>query len=172
MLVETMDYSSLEEAYGSAFQQRVPVTHESRSKEVKPAAAFGGLDRRATESVAKNQATVNEVLGSLPLDQSATTENFTASPPKHEFKAPNLLNVREKFTASPGTNSVYTGDRDTADKLARILRLVEQNRTGYEQPAIQDMLLYVATGIFFLFTFDTFVMLGKNMGLNMRARSA
>ena len=168
-----MDYSSLEEAYGSAFQQRVPVTHESRRKEVKPTAAFGGLPQRAEDTVARNQATVNEVLGSLPLDQSATTENFTASPPKHEFRRPDFLNVREKFTASPGvTPPAFTGDRETSEKLARILRLVEQNRTGYEQPAIQDMLLYVATGIFFLFTFDTFVMLGKNMGLNMRARSA
>lgn len=167
-----MDYSSLEEAYGSAFQQRVPVTHESRRKEVKPVSAFGGLAQRATESVERNQATVNEVLNSLPLDQSATTENFTPSPPKHEFRRPHLLNVREKFTASPGVQPVFTGDRETSEKLARILRLVEQNRTGYEQPAMQDMLLYVATGIFFLFTFDTFVMLGKNMGLNMRARSA
>ena len=167
-----MDYSSLEEAYGSAFQQRVPITHESRRKEAKPVSAFGGLGQRAIENVEKNQATIDEVMNSLPLDKTTTTENFTASPPKHEFRRPDHLNVREKFTASPGTNPVFTGDRETSEKLARILRLVEQNRTGYEQPAVQDMLLYVATGIFFLFTFDTFVMLGKNMGLNMRARSA
>ena len=167
-----MDYSSLEEAYGSAFQQRVPVTHESRNKEVKPVAAFVNLPQRAEQNVQKNQATIDEVMSSLPLDKTTTTENFTASPPKHEFRRPELLNIREKFTASPGVQTVFTGDREASDKLARILRLVEQNRTGYEQPAMQDMLLYVATGIFFLFTFDTFVMLGKNMGLNMRARSA
>lgn len=157
-----MDYSSLEEAYGSAFQQRVPITHESRRKEVKPIAAFGGLQQRAVENIERNQATVDSVLNSLPLDTSATTENFTPSPPKHEFRRPEALNLREKFTASPGVQP-FTGDRETSEKLARILRLVEQNRTGYEQPAIQDMLLYVATGIFFLFTFDTFVMLGRNM---------
>ena len=157
-----MDYSSLEEAYGSAFQQRVPITHESRRKEVKPIAPFGGIEQRAVDNVARNQDTVNEVLNSLPLDTSPTTENFTAAPPKHEFRRPQALTLREKFTASPGVQP-FTGDRETSEKLARILRLVEQNRTGYEQPAIQDMLLYVATGIFFLFTFDTFVMLGRNM---------
>ena len=141
----------------------MPVTHESRRKEVKPVAAFGGLAQRATENVARNQATVDDVLASLPLDQTATTENFTPSPPKHEFRRPDFLNVREKFTASPGVQPVFTGDRETSEKLARILRLVEQNRTGYEQPAIQDMLLYVATGIFFLFTFDSFVNLGRRM---------
>ena len=154
-----MDYSSLEEAYGSAFSQRVPITHESRRKEVP---AFGGLPQRAVENVERNKSTVDAVMSSLPLDTSPTTENFTPAPPKHEFKRPNLLNVREQFTASPGVQP-FTGDRETSEKLARILRLVEQNRTGYEQPAIQDMLLYVATGVFFLFTFDTFVMLGRNM---------
>jgi hypothetical protein len=49
------------------------------------------------------------------------------------------------------------------DKISRILRLVEQNKTGYERPATQDILLYVFTGVFFLFTLDTFVMLGKSM---------
>jgi hypothetical protein len=41
--------------------------------------------------------------------------------------------------------------------------LIEQNRTGYAPAATQDMLLYIATGVFFLFTFDTFVTLGKSM---------
>ena len=54
-------------------------------------------------------------------------------------------------------------DVNTDDKLARILRLIEQNKTGYERPAVQDMILYIFTGVFFLFTFDTFVQLGKSM---------
>jgi len=49
------------------------------------------------------------------------------------------------------------------DKLSRILRLIEQNKTGYERPATQDMVLYIFTGILFLFTFDTFVTIGKSM---------
>jgi hypothetical protein len=162
MLLETMDYSSLEEAYGSAFQQRVPITHESRRKEVKAVAPFNAPEQRTVDTINRNRETVDSVMNSLPLDRSSTTENFTPSPPKHEFRRPNTLNVREQFTASPGVQP-FTGDRETSEKLARILRLVEQNRTGYEQPAIQDMLLYVATGVFFLFTFDTFVMLGRNM---------
>jgi hypothetical protein len=54
-------------------------------------------------------------------------------------------------------------DFNDNEKLSRILRLIEQNKTGYERPAMQDMVLYIATGVFFLFTFDTFVMLGKSM---------
>jgi hypothetical protein len=49
------------------------------------------------------------------------------------------------------------------DKLSRILRLIEQNRTGYERPSTNDVLLYILTGVVFLFTFDTFVTLGRQM---------
>jgi hypothetical protein len=63
--------------------------------------------------------------------------------------------VREHFGMSGG------GGDDS--KLDRILRLIEQNRTGYAPNTTQDMLLYIATGVFFLFTFDTFVTLGKSM---------
>ena len=48
-------------------------------------------------------------------------------------------------------------------KLNRILHMIEQNKTGYETGSAQDMLLYVFTGIFFLYTLDTFVTLGKTM---------
>ena len=64
--------------------------------------------------------------------------------------------IRERFVERP----VASADED---KIARILRLIEQNRTGYERPAVEDMLLYIFTGVVFLFTFDTFVQLGKTM---------
>lgn len=54
-------------------------------------------------------------------------------------------------------------DRGGDDKLNKILKLVEQNKTGYESASSQDMLLYILTGVVFLFTFDTFVTLGKGM---------
>jgi hypothetical protein len=67
----------------------------------------------------------------------------------------------EGFTTMARTQSFADANAD--DKLARILRLIEQNKTGYERPAVQDMVLYIFTGVFFLFTFDTFVQLGKSL---------
>ena len=67
----------------------------------------------------------------------------------------------EGFTTMARAQSFADANAD--DKLARILRLIEQNKTGYERPAVQDMVLYIFTGVFFLFTFDTFVQLGKSM---------
>lgn len=166
-----MNYSNLEDAYGSAFQQRVPVTHQRKDvKEAQTAPVFGGLGERATMNIEKNRQVVESVTKSLPLDTNKTTENFVASPApyrapgaqtlRESFTAPRSFG-REHFTASPG--SVFTGDQETLEKLNRVLRLIEQNRTGYETPAVEDMILYIATGLFFLFTFDTFVMLGRTM---------
>jgi len=69
--------------------------------------------------------------------------------------------MREHFAQSQPAG-VYES-MEQSNKLNRILRLIEQNRTGYERPAVQDIALYVFTGVFFLFTLDTFVELGKSM---------
>jgi hypothetical protein len=100
---------------------------------------------------------VDSLKDSLPLDTNPATESFSVPPPRVSF--------REKFTtATSQPASVFEGaDQGQSEKLSRILRLIEQNRTGYERPAIQDIALYVFTGVFFLFTFDTFVELGKSM---------
>jgi hypothetical protein len=55
------------------------------------------------------------------------------------------------------------GGDDMKVKMDKILQMVEENKTGYEPNSSHDMFLYVLTGVMFLFTFDTFVMLGKSM---------
>ena len=148
-----MDYTSLEDAYGSAFQQRVPVTHARKDAEKVPTP-----EKRATEAMQKTKSPIDELResGSLPLDTNPATESFRVQQPQVRQQ------VREKFSTSQAAN-VYETTTE-ADKLSRILRLIEQNRTGYERPSSQDMMLYIFTGILFMFTFDTFVMLGKSMG--------
>jgi hypothetical protein len=81
-------------------------------------------------------------------------------------------------TKSKITNPYYPSDTGTIayappgfggsevvydQKLDRIMRMIEQNRVGYETPSSQDMMLYIFTGVFFLFTLDTFVNLGRRM---------
>jgi hypothetical protein len=66
-------------------------------------------------------------------------------------------------TVAKSGSAVGVDRPEADDRLNKILRLVEQNRTGYERASSQDMLLYILTGVVFLFTFDTFVTLGKGM---------
>jgi len=155
-----MQYSSLEDAFGTPFSQRAPVTLEHPDKAEPPPTT------RANQAV-KHEDLVKSVEKTLPLDTNPATESFNATPaPKHHHKPmpdapldPRLPGVRDRIREHFGMSS---GGGDDS-KLDRILRLIEQNRTGYAPAATQDMLLYIATGVFFLFTFDTFVSLGKSM---------
>lgn len=150
-----MNYATLEEAHGAPFGKRAPITSPSAPPAdtalAKP--EFTSLEQRASDSIRKNKAYVDSVARTLPLDEEPSTETFVPTPQTRRMQ------VRERFTERP----VSSADAAAEDKLARILRLIEQNRTGYERPAVEDMLLYVFTGVFFLFTFDTFVQLGKTM---------
>jgi hypothetical protein len=155
-----MNYSSLEDAYGTPFGQRAPITRARKGMaEDEPIAKaeFTSLEKRSEEAVRKNQSLVDSLQNSLPLDRNPETENFVVrSPPQQKRMA-----VRETFAGSQPAG--FHESQEQADKLSRILRLIEQNRTGYERAATQDIALYVFTGVLFLFTFDTFVEIGKSM---------
>jgi hypothetical protein len=148
-----LNYGSLEEVHGAPFGTRVPIVHEQqKSKLDQP------IDQTQSQDAAKRmKAAVESVTSSLPLDTNPETESFTVQAPKPVQKR---MEVRETFVDRGATSHA---DAAAEEKLNRILRLIEQNRTGYEKPAVQDMVLYIFTGVFFLFTFDTFVQLGKGM---------
>jgi hypothetical protein len=156
-----MNYTSLEDAYGGAFPQRVPVQHTRKDAQDTSAAPFTSLIRKSQQSIQKNQSTVDAVKGSLNIDESEPVEGFAVKPPPTPPPVKERMRVRETFATS-GPTSGPTLETES-EKISRILRLIEQNKTGYERPATQDMVLYIFTGVFFLFTFDTFVMLGKSM---------
>lgn len=158
-----MNYSTLEDAYGSTFKQRAPVTqNESSMGEPLAKPEFTSLEKRSEESIRKNKSLVDSLEGSLGLDTNVSTENFTVRQKSMPSQETNPFRMgRENFVESQPADFYQT--REQADKLSRILRLVEQNRTGYERAAVQDIALYVFTGVFFLFTFDTFVELGKSI---------
>ncbi len=158
-----MNYSTLEDAYGTPFKQRAPITREGKNTFEEPIAKpeFTSLAQRSEESIQKNQSVVDALKNSLPLDTNPATENFVVRERRQQAPVQQRMAVRETFADSQPAG-VYENP-EQVDKLNRILRLIEQNRTGYERPAVQDIALYVFTGVFFLFTFDTFVELGKSM---------
>jgi hypothetical protein len=148
----SLNYGSLEEVHGAPFGTRVPIVHEQKKSKLDEP-----IDKKQDAAAARRvQAAVDSVTPSLPLDTNPETESFTVRPAPVEKR----MAVRETFV---DRGSISHADAAAEEKLTRILRLIEQNRTGYEKPAVQDMVLYIFTGVFFLFTFDTFVQLGKGM---------
>ncbi len=150
-----MNYGDLDEVYGGAFQKRVPITNEQNKDPLeKPLASTIGPNNKALDDI------VRETAQTANIDNSPNTEGFRLI---QEPMVTERMKVREKFTQSQPAGVYDKYSTEQMDKISRILRLVEQNKTGYERPATQDILLYVFTGVFFLFTLDTFVMLGKSM---------
>ena len=147
-----MDYTLLEDAYpdGGDFKSRTTVK-ESRSDDPRDA------KRRTNPDASKAVADLASV---LPLSTDSSTSNFGDGGKQVYMYAgkqrPAGIPVQEAFTAQSA------GD-DMKMKMDKILQMVEQNKTGYEPNSSHDMFLYVLTGVMFLFTFDTFVMLGKSM---------
>jgi hypothetical protein len=161
----SLNYGSLEEVHGAPFGTRVPVTQaQGNSKLDEP------IDQKQGQEASKRMAAaVASVTSSLPLDTDPTTETFVVRPDQRQAPVVERMKVRERFVDRGATSHA---DAAAEEKLSRILRLIEQNRTGYEKPAVQDMVLYIFTGVFFLFTFDTFVQLGKGMRPIKKSRKA
>jgi hypothetical protein len=165
----SLPQTSLEDAYGRSFGSRTPI-RESGGTGPAPLAQpeFTSLAQKAERSVKSNAGVIQNLLtsGSLPIAEAPRREAFRVEEPRQ--RAERTLEVRDEQTIAQreAAREQFTERPRPAtddDKLTRILRLIEQNKTGYERPVVQDMLLYVFTGVFFLFTLDTFVLLGKSM---------
>jgi len=148
-----MDYTLLEDAYpdGGDFEERRKTVRETKRSDLPEA------KRRTNPDATK---TVAGLTSGLPLDTDSSTSNFGDGGKQVYMYAgkqrPAGIPVQEAFTAQSA------GD-DMKMKMDKILQMVEQNKTGYEPNSTNDMFLYILTGVMFLFTFDTFVMLGKTM---------
>jgi|LakMenEpi03Aug12_release.lakeMendotaPanAssembly.Ray.scaffolds.fasta_scaffold00940_52 hypothetical protein len=146
------EYASLEEVYGVPFGKRAPVTQTAEAT-VRP------IMKKSEEAVAKHKTLLDSLTASLPI--TAEEPNYKASSPFFREPSRPLTKVEafSDFSYAPPDFEL----KQLQDQVRRILHMVEQNKTGYETPATNDMLLYIFTGVFFLFTFDQFVELGRHM---------
>jgi hypothetical protein len=152
--------ASIEEVWGSPFPTRRPLTKggvEPTRDAAKEGRVYRSPQERTQASVFTHKKTIDDLSKTLPIVQTDEEAGRNYRPERSR--------VRESFTTAteypyaPPSFQPPVND----DKLNRILHMIEQNRTGYQTASTQDMLLYIATGVFFLFAMDTFVSLGKRM---------
>lgn len=163
MRVSTM--ASIEEVWGKDFAKRPqPVSSKSNIPEkrdpVKEGRVAASPQERSTEAIQRHRKTIDDLSKSLPIVKTDEEgmKNYHGSRvvPMASASAP----IRESFSpqyayAPPGFQNDHT--------LTQLLNRLEESRSGVETNSTQDMMLYIFTGIFFLFTLDTFVNLGKKM---------
>jgi hypothetical protein len=157
--------ASIEEVWGAPFPKRQPMNTrnglvpEPKRDAQKEGRVYNSPAERTQATVQKHRKTIDDLTQSLPI--AASEDDM-----ERNFK-PVQSRVREHMTVSAPPEYPYAPpsfqDNGQEMKLNRILHMIEQNRTGYETSSTHDMLLYIFTGVFFIYTFDTFVTLGKTM---------
>jgi hypothetical protein len=169
--------ASIEEVWGTPFPKKhhTMASKYSQKEEPRDPEKEGRVHptpiHRTHAAVQKHKKTIDDLTNTLPLvnnDDEAGSNFHPAKVPQTEhFSSTKAGYTKPFFPSDSGTDFAYapTSFQESAHeiKLNRILHMIEQNRTGYETPTSQDMMLYIFTGVFFLFTLDTFVHLGKRM---------
>ena len=170
--------ASLEEVWGTAFPKKhySMVSKASGKEEPRDAEREGRVAptpiHRSNAAIQRNRKTIDDLSKSLPIvhsDEEADSNYAAARVGGTEHFPSNKTTYSKPFMPSDqGTSFAYAPSsfQEAAHelKLDRILKMIEQNRTGYETPSSHDMALYVFTGVMTLFILDTFVNLGRRMG--------
>jgi hypothetical protein len=175
------NYASLDEVWGSAFPKKhydmtskYDAPHQKRDPE-REGRIYPTPIHRTTAAIQKNKKTIDDLSKSLPIvgsDEEAEANYSPARVPPTRENMTNWSATKTKLTnpyhpTDVGADFPYAPPDFQASahdiKLNRILSMIEQNQVGYETPSSQDMFLYVFTGVFFLFTLDSFVSLGRRM---------
>ena len=174
--------ASLEEVWGSPFPKKHYNMTSKHHKNEEPRDAekegrvFPTPQHRTAAALQRHRKTIDDLTTSLPIVQNDDEAEANYGPAKVGGTTEHMTNyssIKKPYTkpfypVDTGTDFPYAPTSFQNDalsvKIEKMMRMIEQNKTGYESPASQDMMLYVFTGVFFLFTLDAFVSLGKNMG--------
>ena len=164
--------ASIEEVWGSSFSKRPqPINSKANVPEKRDAQAEGRVynspQERSAASIQTHRKTIDDLSNSLPIVKSDNERNYPppmstnhgASLAPMVSAMPTIGPIQEAFTpayAPPGFQSEA--------KLQQLIRKLDEDRSyGGETNATHDMMLYIFTGIFFLFTLDSFVNMGRRM---------
>jgi len=155
--------ASIDEVWGKDFGKQVskPVSSKAYIPEkrdpVKEGRVSATPQARSTEAIERNRKTIDDLSKSLPIAQTDEDASKNYHGARTVPMASTTMPIREEFAAyaPPG----YQSDQ----RLIQMLNKFEESKAGVETNSTQDMMLYIFTGIFFLFTLDTFVNLGKRM---------
>jgi hypothetical protein len=168
-------YSSLDEVWGSSFPKKShtmgsKTQHPEQKRDAeKEGRVFPTPVHRSAHALSTHKKTIDDLSTSLPIVDHEDDSNYAPArvPSREHFTSTKKGYSQPYFPTDLGADFPYAPPSFQADayeiKLNKILSMIEQGKVGYETPATQDMLLYIVTGIFFLFTFDTFVSLGKRL---------
>jgi hypothetical protein len=152
--------ASIDEVWGKDFGKtpQKPLSSKSNVSDKRDPVKEGRVaptpQQRSLDAIQRNRKTIDDLSKSLPIGE--TDEDLSKN--YHAARIAPMTTMEHfgtQFSYSPPTY------RQQPDVLVQLLNKLE--RVGTDTNSTQDMMLYIFTGIFFLFTLDTFVNLGKRM---------
>ena len=173
--------ASIEEVLGSSFPKKHHNMTSKHHKQEEPRDAeregrvFPTPIHRTAAALQRHKKTIDDLSATLPIVRSDEEGEANYGPARVGGTTEHMTNyssIKKPYTkpfypVDVGADFAYAPPEFQQDamgiKLEKIMRMIEQNKTGYESPSSHDMMLYVFPGVFFRFTLDTFGTLGKSM---------
>ena len=166
-----MNYSSLDDVFPDKPWPKkthgIAKTEEKRDAK-KEGRVFQDPRARGEASVKAMKKGIDDLTSTLPITDDTDAPNFNPEKvvTKEHFGTTKDGYTKPFYRTDDGTNFAYAPPSFQQEanevRLQRLYQMLDQ-QTGAETSGTQDMLLYIVTGVFFIFTFDTFVNLGKNV---------
>jgi len=154
--------ASLDEAYGGMYGSKNP-----RKK------LFNSPERRTESALDTHSKVIQELTKSLPISNSGNGSDDSDNYAPVKFDGPSQSkNQREPFEVQKYTPPAIPASHDYAygpihsgrgvEWDRRIDKIIQRmDRQDTSETSTHDLVLYIFTGVFFLFVLDTFVHLGK-----------
>jgi hypothetical protein len=167
-----MNYSSLDDVFPDKPWPKkshgIAKTEQKRDA-VQEGRIFADPRKRGEASSASMKRGIDDLSRTLPIVKDDDESNFHPEKvvSREHFGITKTSETKPFYRTDDGTNFAYAPPSFQKDahevRMERLYRLLDQQSIGSETPGTQDMLLYIFTGVFFIFTFDTFVNLGKHV---------
>ena len=156
--------ASIVEVWGSSFTKRAPPISSAASVPVKEnkndGRVYASPQERSAASINSHRKDIDDLSNTLPIvkNDDEAARNFPSSKytPITSASPPLMEHFGSQAYAPPGFQSEM--------KLRQLMQRLDQDKSyGGETNATHDMMLHIFTGIFFLFTLDSFVNMGRRM---------
>jgi len=160
-----MNFTSLEDAFPSKpwpTKSQIHKKHvvEQRDSE-KEGRTFPTPQHRGQHAIQKHKKTIDDLTSSLPISKEEEEGNY--NPTRIEGGREHY--TYEKVHPMDGTSFPYAPPQFQLSshelKLQKLIEMFDSMSIGEETPGTQDMLLYIFTGVFFLYTFEIFANMNK-----------
>jgi hypothetical protein len=154
--------ASLEEVFGGMYGKKGGAKQEK---------IFNSTNRRTEAAKETHRQLIDDLSRSLPIAASPDTDLENNYTPSRHTKESNQI---EPFSVSKYTPPAIPATPDYAyqpvslprpprgewdSRIDKLIRRMDREQTG--ETSTHDLVLYIFTGVFFLFVLDTFVTLGK-----------